>query len=418
MPEFELEKIRRETDYLQWTAEPEFYRPDYDRALPGVLPTVLELLGKDTGDFANLLHVLPPAVPRRARRVLLVCLDAFGFQELAISSRFRALFADYGTWITSVFPTITSCALTSLYQGLEPARHGILGHNIWKDSPGGVVDMLRMQVVGAQAPLAASGFDLSQWSREKGIVERDSAFEGKILMPSHIVESGLSTLIYGGSNRFGFVDLLEGLTKAGRMLSDIDEGWVGLYSPAVDSLGHVVGGQTPQMALAIGQIEESLCWMAGSLPEKVAEESLLVLVADHGQSFIRERIPLHGEPAEWLAAHSKAVGHSGRVLHIYLGRHGEAGVRDALTALVGDKGRVLGFDEVKELVGPVADEGWVRQSLGDLVVALRGGYNWESKPPAPGESPYTTRLVSQHGSLTWDEMVVPLLVAPLSALPA
>ncbi|MBI2299430.1 MAG: alkaline phosphatase family protein, partial [Armatimonadetes bacterium] len=43
------------------------------------------------------------------------------------SARIRA-----STWLTSVFPSITSTAMTSIYQGLPPSRHGILGHQIWK----------------------------------------------------------------------------------------------------------------------------------------------------------------------------------------------------------------------------------------------------------------------------------------------
>ena len=408
--------MAQETESLRWETEPEFFRPDYSRSLNCVLPTVFELLGKPTPGRSSLGHVLPKGSLKPARKVFLLCVDAFGFKEIALSSRFQALYRDYGTWVTSVFPSITSCALTSIYQALPPARHGLLGHLIWKDSPGAVVDMLRMHVVGAEASLADSGFDLTQWRQEPGMLEngQNGNVKGMHLMPQPIVNSGLSTYTYGEAQRVGYQDFLEGLTKAGQMLNDSDEGWVSLYTPQVDALSHVLGGDTPQMRLAVRQIEDAVQWMIGSLPAQVVEESTLMVVADHGQADTRVRIPLHGQPMEWLEANTRAVGFSGRVMHVYLGRHPEAEAARWLTELVGEGGRVFRFDQVRDLTGPGGDDAWIRQSLGDLVVVLRDGYNWEKRPPAT--EPYASQLVSQHGALSWNEMFIPLLCAPFSAL--
>ena len=139
-----------ETEALRWDRFPGFYRPDYDRCLTGVMPTILELLGHPREGFPTLRAHLPERSPRRAKRALLLCCDGLGFKELAQSVRLRELYGSYGTWITSVFPSITSCALSSMFQGLPPNRHGILGHYIWKDFPGAVVDMLKMQAATAR----------------------------------------------------------------------------------------------------------------------------------------------------------------------------------------------------------------------------------------------------------------------------
>jgi hypothetical protein len=351
----------REAESLRWETEPDFFRPDYRRALNCVFPTVFELLGKPIAGFPTLRPFLPQQAPKKARRVFVLCVDALGFREFGLSSRLSALYRDYGTWITSVFPSITSCALTSLYQGLPPARHGLVGHLIWKDFPGAVVDMLRMQVVGARVPLVDSGFDLQRWKREPGIL-----------------------------------------------------GWVGLYTPLVDTLGHVLSGEAPQLRLAVRYIEDALAWMVDSLPGQVVEETVLLVVADHGQSTTRKRLPLHGEPVEWLEAHTRAVGFSGRVMHVYLDGRSEKKVAAWLRDFIGEAGRVFRFDEARGLAGEGDDPDWLRRSLGDLVVVLREGCNWEKR--APLEDPYASRLIAQHGAMSWDEMFVPLLCAPFSAL--
>jgi Type I phosphodiesterase / nucleotide pyrophosphatase len=410
---------------LRWPAREGFYRPDYTRCLTGVFPTLFGLLGHAPREPGTLLAHLPAGSPRQARRVLLLCLDAFGFKELAQSRRFAALYPEHGTWITSVFPTITSCALSSLYQALPPARHGVPGHIIWKDFPGALVDMLRMTVPGAGASLNAAGFDVNRWKREPGILEQPNGVApGFQLMNRHIVGSGLSMLIYGRTRLVGFIAPLEGFTKAGRMLEELEEGWVGLYLEDVDSLSHVLTGDSAQMGLTVRHIEESLAWMAQSLPRRVAEETAVLVVADHGQSTIRETLPLYGEAQEWLARHTRAVGNSGRVLHLYLDPGQEAPVAAWLREFVGDRGQVFTFEEVKALTGPPLDgppadaahAAWVRQSLGDLLVLLDDGCNWQRRDPAKPHGPYESQLVSQHGSLTWNEMFVPFLCAPLTAL--
>jgi hypothetical protein len=411
-----VEQAMREAESLRWETEPDFFRPDYRRALNCVFPTVFELLGKPIAGFPTLRPFLPQQAPKKARRVFVLCVDALGFREFGLSSRLSALYRDYGTWITSVFPSITSCALTSLYQGLPPARHGLVGHLIWKDFPGAVVDMLRMQVVGARVPLVDSGFDLQRWKREPGILEPsyNGDVAGMHLMPDAIVNSGLSTYTYGAAERVGYVELLEGFTKASRMLENLQEGWVGLYTPLVDTLGHVLSGEAPQLRLAVRYIEDALAWMVDSLPGQVVEETVLLVVADHGQSTTRKRLPLHGEPMEWLEAHTRAVGFSGRVMHVYLDGRSEKKVAAWLRDFIGEAGRVFRFDEARELAGEGDDPDWLRRSLGDLVVVLREGCNWEKR--APLEDPYASRLIAQHGAMSWDEMFVPLLCAPFSAL--
>ena len=103
-PESQMERLR-------WDARDGYYQPSYGRSLAEVFPTLLGLLGRTVPGRAGLQDVLPPDSPRRVKRVLLLCIDAFGYKELSQSQRFQALYGRYGTWITSVFPTITSCAL-------------------------------------------------------------------------------------------------------------------------------------------------------------------------------------------------------------------------------------------------------------------------------------------------------------------
>ena len=161
-----------------------------------------------------------------------------------------------------------------------------------------------------------------------------------------------------------------------------------------------------------------------------------MIAADHGQSTIHTRLPLHGENMKWLKAHTRAVGNSGRVLHVYLDPGQEERVLPWLREFVGGAGRVFSFEEVMALTGPPLDgthaagienagdagngltghADWVRRSLGDLVAILDDGYNWQRKDPERESSPYDSQLASQHGALSWNEVFVPFICAPMAAL--
>ena len=422
-PQGPLARLAPETAHLRWEGLPDAFRPDYRRSLTGVFPTLFALLGYGAESFPNLLAHLPLDAPRRAKRGFVLCLDGFGFKQMAGSQRFRDLYPRCGTWLTSVFPSITSCALSSLYQALPPARHGILGHLVWKDFPGAVVDMLRMQVGGASAPLIAAGFDVQRWKREPGFLETPvgTALPGYHLMPYAIVGSGLSQYSYGKSVLVGFVEALEGFTKAAKILGEMSQGWVGLYLPTIDSLSHALGGAAPQVGLAARQIEEAFSWMVKQLPAQVVDDTLFMVIADHGQADLRHVLAWEGERREFLQLHTRAVGFSGRVMHLYATPEQLRELLPWLAEQVGDAGAVVPFDQARALVGlengSAADAEWVRQTLGGAVVVLRDGYNWDKQGlTQSAHKPYITQLVSQHGGLTWDEMFVPWLCGPLSAM--
>ncbi len=411
---------------LSWTPcgtrQRQWYRPDYQRCLTQVLPTVLRLLDYPTS-ATDLLPFLPKTTPQRVKRVLLLTVDSFGFREWGHTRYLQNLYPEYGTWITSVFPTITSCALSSLYQGLAPARHGLTGHKIWKNCPGAIVDVLNMHVDGAEHSLTKAGFDASVWKREPGILD-ELPIEpplGYHLLPRPIVNSGLSTFSYGHLPRVPYGELIEGFQKAAWMLREMSHGFVSLYMPLIDSLTHVLGGSSDDVALGVQHIETLLKYMANHLPARIADETSVFIVADHGQSRLRKRRILYGEPMAWLQAHTHAVGFSGRVMHVYLRGLPEAPVRAWLEDWLADDGEVVDFAQAQYLVGltgkeATVDRDWVRHSLGDLVVILEDGVLIQRHKPEEPLPPYKSNFVSQHGALTWHELFVPILCAPLSAV--
>lgn len=407
---------------LRWSSEPEFFAPHATRSLPGVLPTLYAMLERPLSGWPTLEAWLPE-VPRGRKRALLLCVDGMGFKEIGQSQALKSLWSQYGSWITSVFPSITSAALTSIYQAQPPGRHGLAGHHIWKNMPGALLDALRMQVLGASAPLEASGFDVNLWKREPGLLDLDEAYSGIEaiqLLPQGIVGTGLSHFAYGKLPLSGYAHEVEAFAKAARLLPQMRTGWVGIYTPTIDTLAHHWSGANSEVGLCLRWLEDCLKWLAQQLPPEIRRDTAVIVATDHGHADVKQHVDLDSEKLQWLQQNTRAVGHSGRVLHIY-GPTSENDVKAWLAQLVGDAGHVFNFDDVSALAGvdTGADQAWrefARESLGDIVVVLRDGHNWRRPQKTPPTDPAPTQLVSQHGGLSWNEMVVPFIAAPLETL--
>ena len=123
---------------------PEPVLPDYGHAcLDGVVPAILERRLETRAWL--------PAPILDARQVVLLTLDGLGWEQLQERAALApTLSAMAGTAITTVVPSTTATALTSLTTGEPPARHGVVGYRV--RVPGNdVLNVLRWRVPSGDA---------------------------------------------------------------------------------------------------------------------------------------------------------------------------------------------------------------------------------------------------------------------------
>ena len=91
---------------------------------------------------------LPPWFPApvaEARQIVLLVLDGLGAEQLHERAGLApTLPAAVGTAMTSVAPSTTACALTTLVTGRVPAEHGVVGYRVALD--GEVMNVLQWSV--------------------------------------------------------------------------------------------------------------------------------------------------------------------------------------------------------------------------------------------------------------------------------
>jgi predicted AlkP superfamily pyrophosphatase or phosphodiesterase len=105
--------------------------------IDGIIPALMDRA--TTGSLPSWF----PAPVSRAERTVVMVLDGLGWEQLRERAELApTLAAMAGGPITSVAPTTTATALTSLTTGLPPGQHGMVGYRVHVGE-GAVLNTLR-----------------------------------------------------------------------------------------------------------------------------------------------------------------------------------------------------------------------------------------------------------------------------------
>jgi len=126
------------------TAPPAPVLPAYGGAcIDGVVRALLE---RNSGTPSWL-----PTPAAAARQVVLLTLDGLGWEQLSERAHLApTLCSMVGGPITTVAPSTTATALTSLTTGEPPARHGVVGYRV-RVGGNDVLNVLRWRVPSGDA---------------------------------------------------------------------------------------------------------------------------------------------------------------------------------------------------------------------------------------------------------------------------
>ncbi len=335
-----------------------------------------------------------PAAAVEADRVVLLVIDGLGWEQLEARRHLAPTLAGLaGAAITTVAPSTTATALTSISTGLPPGEHGVMGYRIHVDSE--ILNVLRWTTPRGDArrtiPPAA--------------LQPNAPFGGQrppVLTRAEFSGSGF-TLAHLDPVRFTGYRTLGTLASELVRLARAGEPFVYGYYEGLDKVSHEYGLHD--------QYDEELRWidhLVSTLLEELPAGTAVVLTADHGQVETGDNVV---ELPSDVLTHVSVQSGEGRFrwLHARSGRAGP--LADAAEAHLGELAWVRTREEV------IAD-GWygakvtdaATSRIGDVLLAAKGTVAFFD-PNDTG--PYV--LVGRHGSLTSAEMLVPLLVGVAGA---
>jgi hypothetical protein len=369
--------------------------PDYDGAcLSSVVPVLLS-------DLADAPTWVPLPV-HGARQVVLLLLDGLGWEQLAaFADSAPTLAAATGGPITSVAPTTTATALTSLTTGVPPSVHGVVGYRVRMGGEGAAGNGL-----GAEGP--GDVMNVLRWRTPRGDARRDipaasfqpvAPFGGRSIPAvtrAEFASTGFTAAHLTGARLVGW-SVPSALVVGVRRLLAAGEPFVYAYYDGLDKIAHEHGlGEFYRQELA------AVDRLVGDLLEALPPGAALAVTSDHGQVEVGEAARL---PAPALFDMVELLSGEGRFrwLHVRPGALADA-VAVAEEAH-GHEAWVRTRDEVVAdgwFGGPLTPE--VARRLGDVALVAHAPVAFLD-PADTGE----TRLLGRHGSLTAAEMYVPFL---------
>lgn len=334
---------------------------------------------------------LPPWFPdvvRGARQVVLLVLDGLGWHQLRRHLEHApTLAALSGGSITTVAPSTTVTALTSITTGLTPGEHGLIGYRIdmgghvvqmlrWGDERGDLRSVYRPEVVQPTPPFLGASVPVLSKAELEGSAFTEAHLRGTKPMgwraPSSLAVTIASLLVEGAPFVYAYYD-------------------------GVDKIAHE-RGFGPYYEAELRAADRLVADIAGVLPPDAA----LIVTADHGQVMVGDNTIILDRALMQMVSHQSGEGRF-RWLHLRPGT-----THDALQlarAQYQDVAWVVERDQVidEQWFGPrVSDV--IRRRLGEIALVPFADVSF-TDPLDSG--PFV--LQCRHGSLTTEEMDVPLL---------
>ena len=362
--------------------------PQYSPVLPqysganvrGIVPALLAPRG------VPLPRWMPPSAA--APQVVLLVIDGLGWEQLQARVHLApTLAAMEGSPITTVAPSTTATALTSIVSGLTPAEHGLIGYRI--DVGGEILNVLRWRGDRSDLRRSHPPRDLQPYAPFLG--ESPPVISRADLEHSAFTEAHLR-----GTRQVGWRSASSISVEVSRQLA-AGERFVYAYYDGIDKTAHERGfGDYYDAELA------TVDRLVSDVLDRMPSDSSLIITADHGQVQVGDNIV---KPAAALLQMVRIQSGEGRFRWL----HARPGAQTELLASANEAHGQQAWVVSRE---QTIDEGWFGPVMSAPVASRLGDVALVAREPVtffdPADSgPY--ELVCRHGSLTSAEMLVPLL---------
>ncbi|BAL81203.1 alkaline phosphatase family protein [Caldisericum exile] len=338
-------------------------------------------------------------VPKK-KKVIFFLIDAFGFNLLSFA-REKVLLESFEeiikngifTVLTSTFPSTTATALPSIYTISEPGTHGVLGYRFYTREFGNLINPLFQKLsVNKNCPIK---YDEDWLIPIKTIFEilNENNIPNYSIVRSDYLTSTFDKAVYRGTKELGYLTLSDLYNKIVELLK-LDTIFINAYWWSIDALSHHYG---PYSQVVISEIK-FLDYFLRLLLEKIDNDTLLIISADHGQidtsngKVIKLKEEKDSENILLPVSDVRApyIYTNGKLQKAFFEKF------DNITALTKEDALNLG------LFGNTIS---FEERIGDYIILFKDN-SYVDFISEESE----LNLLGKHGNLTEDEMVVPLIL--------
>lgn len=412
--------VLTERSRKQFGDSTQFILPSYDGlGLANLTASVSHWLGGPKLSSPIFAPSIMDKFEGRYKRVVVLLVDALGYNQLVrLMEGSKAPFwrgmLERGSLfpITSVTPSTTSTALTSIWTGADPLRHGIIGYEMWVKEFSMVINtILHMpsSYVGDVGSLVKAGFDPTTFlnCQPFGVYLEACGVESHSYLPYSITGSGLSQMHSAKTRLHGYVsesDLWANL-RDNLNARPANPKFVYAYWPLVDTLMHRYGPDDERVTCQFDLMSQALqTQLFDRLEDWAKKDTLFVLTADHGSVYTPpyESSLLSGHP-DLLANLVMPPTCENRLPFLYVKPDKEAEVREYFAQAWPGKFSLITRQQALDLqlfgIGEAHPK--LDGRIGDLIaISHEDAYLWWANKP--------NLMLGRHGGLSADEMLVPL----------
>ncbi|MGH8667212.1 MAG: alkaline phosphatase family protein [Burkholderiales bacterium] len=382
--------------------------PDYQG---GSLLNLIVSLAASRGAAARHgpLAALPPDRLASARNLVFLLVDGLGYNYLTDVGRGGALCDHLAGKLTSVFPSTTASAITTSFTGSSPHEHGLTGWFTWFSAVDTIAAPLPFRRRGDDKPLTDLGIRPSQLFDTSSMLD---AMDCRRIVVSQrrIVDSDYSRHFGGGSERRGYDHLSELVDAvAAAVRSGPERKYVYAYYPEFDAVAHKHGVASAQAAVRLQAIDAAFAELLRRLS---GTDTALVVSADHGfiDTPAAEALELESYP-ELAAMLVRPLSGEPRVAFCHVRPDLAGSFMAKARNMLGEYADVLPSSQLVEegWFGPGRPHPCLAERVGDAALVMKR--HAIIKDHLPGERRHT--LIGNHGGVTEDEMLIPLVYARL-----
>jgi len=399
----------------------DFIHPDYlGGSILNLPSSICHALGADILGSVPVRSELILADSTDVRRVILVLVDALALHRLQrwMSDGTASVWSHLANQgrlaaLTSIVPSTTSAALTSFWTGRSPAEHGIVGYELWLKEYGVVSNMILHTPISYEndaGSLVKAGFKPEQFLDLPTLGSHLASYgvTSYALQQRSLTRSGLSQMFFKDVKVHGYLTPAEMWVNLRHLVESnpTQRQYFWVYTGQLDHFSHYYHPDDERTATEFADFSWAFeQYFLERLSPAIRKGTLVLLAADHGMLATQKsaHYDLRNHPELSRLMHILPTGEH-RLMYLFLKPNLADHVRNYFDQTWPGQFVFLDPSEAvaKGLFGPGTPHPRLADRLGDLIVLARDeAYLWWADKE--------NLLIGQHGGLSPEEMIVPLL---------
>ncbi len=291
------------------------------------------------------------------------------------------------------FPSTTVASLASFSTGVRAGEHGLVGYQIFDRAQGRNVNLL----TGLANEREAISYQPVKTVSE---LAKDASVDCFFIGPDEYENSGFTQATMRGARYVPAKTFEQRVVAAKNILKRNSKSLIYLYVPELDQRAHAYGSKSAEWVEKFEDLDLAIRQLTDHLPKNCG----VLLTADHGIVDVAHDRQIYLDEIELPGLIS--VGGDPRVLFLYF----EGAVPESTINLLETHLRKRAFVATK---GTIIEAGWygettaaARERMPDIFLVANGETALYHRDFA---KPKSLRMIGQHGALSDDELLVPLL---------